>query len=488
MLKIEKTLIEILPEWVNTTCADLVVSDISQDSRAIGTGTLFIARSGLLHRGVDFVLDAVAAGAVAIVLDSSEVDSCPQVDVPVIAIPDLISHIGFIAARFYDEPSKHMTVIGITGTNGKTSCAHFIAQAMNTLDVKTAIIGTVGNGFPDALDKATHTTPDGVGLQKLFAELKQAGADAVVMEVSSHALDQGRVAAVAFDYAVLTNLSRDHLDYHGSMDAYGAAKAKLFKMPSLKKAIINIDDAFGRQLWADDGIRGQAVSVGRVHGDYRLAAYRLALHGIEAEVKTSTGGFAFCSKIIGDFNLDNLLIVAATLVEQGFSYEQLVDALSKIESVPGRMQAIVAANKPLVIVDYAHTPDALEKALQAVRAHTSGTLWCVFGCGGDRDIGKRELMGNIADRLADHLVVTSDNPRSEQPQKIIEMIKHGISLHVPDIEIDRAEAIQLAIMKASPEDVVLIAGKGHEDYQEIAGTRYPFSDVVVTRKFLGIAA
>ena len=397
---------------------------------------------------------------VAILLDSHETVDCPDVDVPVIAVLGLVEHIGVIASRFYDHPSQDLTVIGITGTNGKTSCAHFTAQAMNMLDLKTAIIGTVGNGFPGELKESSHTTPDAIGLQKLFAELKAEGAAAVVMEVSSHALEQGRVSSVDFDYALLTNLSRDHLDYHGSMDAYGAAKAKLFRDFSLKKAILNTDDPFGRQLMADNAVQGQKVSVGRTQGDYRLAAYRLALHGIEAELKMAEGGFSFCSRLIGEFNLDNLLLVIAVLVEQGFSRSDVVYALSKLESVPGRMQTVVAADKPLVIIDYAHTPDALEKALQAVRAHTAGTLWCVFGCGGDRDVGKRELMGEIADKFADHLVVTSDNPRSEQPEQIIHMIEGGISQHIPAIESDRAEAIRLAILQASPEDVVLIAGKG----------------------------
>lgn len=488
MLKFKKTLAEIVPEWVDTTYADLTVSGISQDSREVKPGMLFIARSGLQYKCIDFVAAAATAGAVAILLDSHEIVDCPDVNVPVIAVPSLVEHIGVIASRFYDNPSQDLTVIGITGTNGKTSCAHFTAQAMNMLDLKTAIIGTVGNGFPGELKESSHTTPDAIGLQKLFAELKAEGAAAVVMEVSSHALEQGRVSAVDFDYALLTNLSRDHLDYHGSMDAYGAAKAKLFRDFSLKKAILNSDDPFGRQLMADNAVQGQKVSVGRTQGDYRLAAYRLALHGIEAELKMAEGGFSFCSKLIGEFNLDNLLLVIAVLVEQGFSRSDVVNALSKLESVPGRMQTVVAADKPLVIIDYAHTPDALEKALQAVRAHTAGTLWCVFGCGGDRDVGKRELMGGIADKFADHLVVTSDNPRSEQPEHIIHMIEDGISQHTPAIESDRAEAIRLAILQASPEDVVLIAGKGHEDYQEINGVRHPFSDLVVTRKILGVAA
>lgn len=482
------TLQELIPEQIASSASGIAVSALSQDSRTVSEGTLFIARSGLQHRGVDFVKSAVASGAVAVLIDEKELPDCPNVTVPVIALEELNSKIGPIASRFYGSPSESLTVIGITGTNGKTSCAHFTAQAMNALGVKTAIIGTVGNGFPHQLQEATHTTPDAIGLQKLFSELKQQGAEAVVMEVSSHALEQGRVDAVQFDHALFTNLSRDHLDYHGDMETYAKAKAKLFKQFALKTAVISCDDEFGRKLLADSQVNGKKVAIGRMQGDYVAAAYRLALHGIEAEFKTPQGSFAFSSKIIGDFNLENLLLVAALLIEQGFSLQQVVNGLAELESVPGRMQAVVAAEKPLVIIDYAHTPDALEKALQAVRAHTAGTLWCVFGCGGDRDQGKRALMGTIADQLADHLVVTSDNPRGENPEKIISMIQDGIRLHTPEVETDRAKAIYLAIQQASPEDVVLIAGKGHEDYQEIAGERFPFSDVVVSQKALGVAA
>ena len=245
---------------------------------------------------------------------------------------------------------------------------------------------------------------------------------------------------------------------------------------------------FGQCLLKSKDLKGKPVAVGRAHGQYLVAAYRLALHGIEAEFKTPFGAFAFSSKLIGDFNLDNLLLVVAALAEQQFSLPDIMNSLSKLDAVPGRMQAVVAADKPLVIIDYAHTPDALEKALEAVRAHTSGTLWCVFGCGGDRDQGKRELMGQIADKFADHLVITSDNPRTEQPESIIEMIQHGIRMHNPAIEADRANAIELAINGASHEDVVLIAGKGHEEYQEIGQQRYPFSDLTITQKIMGVAA
>ncbi|MGH1461376.1 MAG: UDP-N-acetylmuramoyl-L-alanyl-D-glutamate--2,6-diaminopimelate ligase [Neptuniibacter sp.] len=479
---------ELIPEWVEKPTAGIVVSSVSQDSREVQSGCLFIARTGMKHKGIDFVQDAVDNGAVAVLVDKKEFEDCPEVSVPVVPVTELNAQIGPIAARFYHSPSESMRVVGITGTNGKTSCAHFTAQAMNFLGVKTAIIGTVGNGFPDQLGKATHTTPDAIGLQRLFADLKDQGADAVVMEVSSHALEQARVAAVDFDFALFTNLSRDHLDYHGDMESYGNAKSKLFKEYDLKAAVINHEDEFGRKLLSDPDVDCKKVSVGRVKGDYVSVAYRLALKGIEAEFKTPQGYFEFSSTVIGDFNLDNLLLVAAVLSEQGFSLSDIEKGLTELESVPGRMQAVVVESKPLVIIDYAHTPDALEKALHAAKAHTQGALWCVFGCGGDRDQGKRSMMGNVADLLADHLVVTSDNPRSENPESIISMIKNGIKQHAAEIEADRANAIRRAINEARAEDVVLIAGKGHEDYQEINGERLPFSDLEVSQQVLGVAA
>lgn len=479
---------DLIPEWVDQPAAGVVVSSVSQDSRSIEPGCLFIARNGLQHKGTDFVRDAVEKGAVAVLVDCSELAECPEVPVPVVAVEQLNNQIGKIAACFYGEPSKSMQVIGITGTNGKTSCAHFTAQAMNALGTKTAIIGTVGNGFPGELAAATHTTPDAIGLQKLFAELKAEGAEAVVMEVSSHALEQGRVSGVDFDFALFTNLSRDHLDYHGDMQSYGAAKAMLFKNFALKAAIINGDDEFGKELLFDAEIKSKKVSVGRMQGEYSALAYRLGVNGIEAQLKTPQGSLQFKSQIIGEFNLDNLLLVAALLAEQGIALDRVVQSLGVLESVPGRMQALKSVGSPLVIIDYAHTPDALEKALSAAKAHTSGELWCVFGCGGDRDQGKRALMGSAADHLADKIIVTSDNPRSENPETIISMINEGIKLHAPEVEADRAIAIRNAINSASPDDVVLIAGKGHEDYQEIGGKRLPFSDLLVTKQVMGVAA
>jgi len=409
------------------------------------------------------------------------------VAVPVVAVNNLAAQLGSIAARFYDEPSAKICVVGITGTNGKTSCAHFLAQALNQLGRKTALIGTVGNGFPDQLDMATHTTPDAIRVQRMLAEFCAAGAVTVVMEVSSHALEQYRVAGVNFKYGLFTNLTRDHLDYHGSMEAYGAAKAKLFTDYPLRGALINQDDAFGRELLARQELMGEAFAVGRSQGDLHLRAYRLTPEGLEGEFRCRLGIIPFSSTLLGEFNLDNLLLVAGVLMMEGFSAQQISRTLSGLKAVPGRMEALKTAGRPMVIIDYAHTPDALEKALQGARAHCKGALWCVFGCGGDRDTGKRALMGEVADRLADQVVITSDNPRSEAPDVIIAMVASGVVRHKAVIEPDRAAAITRTVAAANSADLVLVAGKGHENYQEISGQRIPFSDQAVCQQALGVA-
>lgn len=486
-----KRLSELLPPGTELSGDDVVVSGISQDSRAVNAGDLFVARSGLSHRGIDFVEAAVVAGAVAVLIDTTECEDCPQVSVPVIGISYLAAHIGVIASVFYDYPSQNICMVGVTGTNGKTSCAHFIAQALNTVGVPAAVIGTIGNGFPGKLKPATHTTPDAIALQRLLAELVAEGAKAVVMEVSSHALEQGRVAGVAFDYGLFSNLSRDHLDYHGTMEAYGEAKARLFRDFDLQAGIFNIDDGFAKSLYQDAGIGGKRIAVGRAQGDCHIIASRLTLKGVELEVKTPLGHLTITSQVIGDFNIDNLLLVIAVLVEQGLSLPDLEKAMTSLQAVPGRMQALVKEGKPLVIVDYAHTPDALEKALQAARSHTQGQLWCVFGCGGDRDHGKRPLMGQAVARYADRLVVTSDNPRTEKPEAIIAMVCEGVNqvgVKAADtvVEPDRRAALAVAIEQAEAQDVILVAGKGHEDYQEINNVRCPFSDVAVCHELLEV--
>ena len=483
---------ELIPEWVAEAYSGIRVSAVCQDSRQIEKDALFMARSGLKFKGVDFIDEAVKKGAQVVLLDENEAEYCPECSVPVVFIPQLAEKMSLIAGRFYGEPSKALRMIGVTGTNGKTSCAHFLAQIMNGLGTKTAIIGTVGNGFISELKSATHTTPDAVGLQALLFDLKNQGAEAVVMEVSSHALDQGRVASIDFDCGLFTNLTRDHLDYHGTMQAYAESKTRLFTDFDLSSAIFNVDDPAGLSLSEDKGVRGNRVGVGRMRGEYRISAYRLGMQGIDAEMSTPCGALSFSCQVMGEFNLDNLLLVVAALLEQGYERKAVEKEVSCLVAVPGRMEVVSASVQdkelPVVIIDYAHTPDALEKVLQTLRSHTQGALWCVFGCGGDRDQGKREEMGKIADQLADHIILTNDNPRHESAEKIISMIKQGVSKHQPDIVAERQDAIEKAIQQAGQSDLVLIAGKGHEDYQEVGDMRYPFSDLQVCHSIMEAVA
>jgi len=478
----KRTLIELLPELHLADAGQIMVSGITQDSRMVKAGDLFCARAGGTHKGSDFIPDALAKGASAVLIDSEEHYE-PEGDVPVFAIDSLAQRLSDIAGAFYAYPSTRLRMIGVTGTNGKTSCSHFLAQALNRLGVRTAVIGTVGNGFPEALAGATHTTPDAVGLQALLAEFVEQGADAVVMEVSSHALDQHRVAGVQFEVGAFTNLSRDHLDYHGTMAEYGAAKAKLFTELKPQHAVISTDDAFGQQLAAQ--LSGSVIGFGIERGDINAGNVSLQKTGINAQLHTPWGDLALNSQVVGAFNVSNLLLTVGVLGTMGFRVDQIDKELAALTPVPGRMQCLGEGDQPLVIVDYAHTPDALEKALEATREHTAGKLLCVFGCGGDRDNGKRPEMGRIAAKLADVPYITSDNPRTEDPQQIIDMIVPGCENAAElQIYVDRELAIQAAIKAADSNDVVLIAGKGHEDYQEIMGKRYPFDDVKVAQAAL----
>lgn len=479
-----RSLVELLPELVDSQAGACVVTGISQDSRQIAAGDLFCARAGGQYKGIDFVADAIEKGAAAVLIDSSEqwVEPSP---VPVIAVEQLAQRLSGIAGRFYGEPSSALKMVGITGTNGKTSCSHFLAQSLNHLGLRTAVIGTVGNGFPDALQSATHTTPDAVGLQRLLAEFVQQGADAVVMEVSSHALDQYRVAGLSFNVAAFTNLSRDHLDYHGSMDEYGAAKARLFHDLAPAHAVINADDLFGQVLLERFAEDTSVLGFGEEAGELRAAEVCLQKSGIVAQLNTPWGDIALNTQVVGQFNVSNLLLTTAVLGVMGFDAENIQQQLMVLTPVPGRMQCLGDDTQPLVVVDYAHTPDALEKALNASRQHTPGQLICVFGCGGDRDTGKRPEMGRVAARLADVIYVTSDNPRTEDPRQIIDMILPGCTdMKSVTAVIDREQAIRDAVLVAGKDDVVLVAGKGHEDYQEIMGQRQPFDDVQVAKAAL----
>ena len=468
--------------------AGLDLAGITADSRRVGPGFLFAALPGAHADGRTFIAEAVARGAAAVLADAPAPPDLPApTEVPVLWIGDLAARVGALAARWYGEPSRALTVIGVTGTNGKTSTVQLLAQAFERLGRRAATIGTLGAGLHGQLDAGERTTPDAIAVHGLLAAFRDAGASHVAMEVSSHALEQGRVNAVDFDLALFTNLTRDHLDYHGSMAAYGAAKAKLFAWPGLRAAVINIDDGFGRALAPrlPPGVRCLTTGIGSTDADVRADAIRGSDAGLAFELHTPWGEAEIRSALLGRFNVANLLGVAAALGALGVRFDALRDALAALVPVPGRMSRLGGGSAPLVVVDYAHTPDALEQALTVLRAHCRGTLICVFGCGGERDAGKRPEMGAIAARLADRAIVTDDNPRGEDGDAIVAAIRSGM----PDgaavsVQRDRAAAIAAAVASARSGDVVLIAGKGHEPYQEFAGMRRPFDDRAVARAAL----
>ena len=465
---------------------DLVVAGISADSRRIEPGWLFLAAPGTRADGRAFIAGALARGAVAIVYEQGEL---PQaVSVPAIPVRGLSNRIGDIADRYFGSPSDKVFVVGVTGTNGKTTCTHLLAQVLDSAAGRCGLIGTLGVGFPDALAPTTHTTPDAISVHGLFNRFVRAGATSVCMEVSSHALDQGRVQGVAFDVAVFTNLTRDHLDYHATMQDYAAAKTRLFEVAGLRAAVINHDDELGRALIEKVARRIKVISFGLEQGDVRVTQVLPAPDGLTLTVVTPLGEITLHSPLLGRFNAANLLAVLAVLLESGMDLKQAAARLSQARPVAGRMERFGGiAPRPLVVVDYAHTPDALEKALAALREHTRGRLWCVFGCGGDRDRGKRPLMGGIAERLADVVVLTDDNPRHEPAQQIIDDILTGMQT-TPTVVRERRHAIRLALHEAKSGDVVLIAGKGHEDYQQVGDQRLAYSDRAVVQELLGEAA
>ena len=459
---------------------------LTADSRKVTPGCGFAAYPGESGDGREHLAQAIAAGAAAVLWEQRGY-TWPQLwaQLPNVPVAGLKDRIGEIAATVYGDPSEKLWVIGVTGTNGKTSCAHWLAQSLTGSGQRSAVIGTLGNGFPDALVASANTTPDAVELQQALAAYVAQGARAAVMEVSSHGLAQGRVNGVQFDVAVLTNLSRDHLDYHGDMAAYAAAKAALFQWPGLRYAVLNTDDEFGRAL-ADQLRAGkvEVVSYGMHSSRVRGTALKLSAAGLEMDVESEWGNAHLVSSLLGGFNAYNLLATLATLLVSGVPMADAVRQLAAIKPVAGRMQALGGTGKPVVVVDYAHTPDALEKVLCTLREiNPHGKLICVFGCGGRRDTGKRPLMGAIAARLADRVIVTSDNPRNEDPLAIIADITADMS-GAYRIEADRGAAISAAVQSAGVGDVVLVAGKGHEDYQEIHGVKYPFSDVAVVTQAL----
>ena len=463
---------------------NLPVTGIASDSRRIKRGDLFLACAGERSHGLEFSDAVVAAGAVAIAYDASTAGALPETTVPLIAVDDLASHTGTIADRFYAHPCSDVSCVGVTGTNGKTTVAWLIAQCLQRLQNPCGYIGTLGVGVTELHDDFGMTTPAAVEMHGTLADFRDAGATHAAIEVSSHALLQGRIDALQFGAVLFTNLSRDHLDYHGDMDSYFAAKSRLFlDYPSIAR-IINVDSDFGRRLQSlcgDDVVSvATAADVITSSENYvRLAASTATESGSRICFSSSWGDGEFELPLAGNFNVENALLVLAYLLQSGVAIEDAMAALQEVDAPPGRMQR-VATEAAHVFIDYAHTPAALESALQALRPHCRGELYCVFGCGGERDTGKRPQMAAVAERLADRVVITTDNPRSEDAAQIIDQIVAGLSqADAATIIEDRAAAIAWAVSNAAADDVVLIAGKGHENYQEVNGKRRAFSDLGV---------
>ena len=483
-----KHLADLWPD-INAAYAAISISAVTLDSREVKQGALFIALKGLHRDARDFIADVIAAGAVAVFAEQDE--KWPQETVvngvPVITIPHLAGQAGMIASRFFDEPSQRMKVLAVTGTNGKTSVANLLAAALTRLNHSSAVLGTLGNGRAGQLEKSTHTTLDACHLQALLSKFADEGAQYIAMEASSHGLVQGRLNGTAIDVAIFTNLTRDHLDYHGTMENYATAKEILFRWPGLKAAVLNADDPAAARYRAVIAPQVRVISYSQradSHADVRALQVRPTLSGLQIQLSTPVGDAILSVGLLGRFNVSNILAVVAGLLALDISLTDIVQSLNFTTPVPSRMESFSGAH-PTVVVDYAHTPDALEKVLASLREHAEANLICVFGCGGDRDSGKRPLMGQIASRLADRVIVTNDNPRSENPESIVSDILAGASAGVT-VTMDRRHAIRDAIASAGRRDIVLIAGKGHEDYQEIAGVRHPFSDAQEVRAALAL--
>lgn len=486
-----KRLVELLPD-VAPAWADRPVTALVTDSRRVVPGAAFLAVKGLQQDARAHIPAAIAAGAAVVLADADAqwpADTCID-GVPVLVLPELALRLGALADRFHDAPSSRLQVLAVTGTNGKTSVANLLAGACERLQQPAGVIGTLGNGRPGQLQSSLFTTPDALQLQGLLAGFRDQGVRVVAMEASSHGLQQGRMAGTAIRTALFTNLTRDHLDYHGDMASYAAAKGRLFRWPGLRFAVINADDPQGDRYAAtlDRGVTCWRYSL-RADSDADICALslRLSLQGLQMQVRTPQGVGELSSPLLGRFNASNLLAVLGGLLSLELPLPAVLAALAETPAVPGRMQCLRAPGRALAVIDYAHTPDALAQVLTTLRDHVQGRLWCVFGCGGGRDVGKRPEMGRIAAALADVVVVTSDNPREEDPQAVIDHVVSGMAEGRAERQVmaDRAQAIAHALSAAGRDDLVLIAGKGHETYQEIQGVRYPFSDEVEVRKLYG---
>ncbi len=474
---------DIITQLIDELGSLLYRYDLVVDSRLVNENSIFCAYPGTIKDGRDFIENVIDSGLKFILWEAG---TNRRIDCPNLAVKNLNLYIGLLAAVKYSNPSLNYTTIGITGTNGKTSISYWLNQ-MYALNGKiTGIIGTTGAGVYPNIVYNEATTPGPLLLQKILADFVISKVDIVAMEVSSHALHQGRVNGVAFKTAVFTNLTQDHLDYHGNMEEYYLAKRDLFFWQELRKAVINVDDKYGLRLFNEiDKSEVEVLDYGINHGTLRATDIKVSLSGVVFTLSYQSKSITVEAPVIGLFNVYNLLAVAGVLILDGYSLEHIANQMKQLRPVAGRMEAIVLPHKPLVTVDFSHTPDSLEKALYTLRQiEHSGKIYCIFGCGGNRDSLKRPLMGEIASRLSDYVIVTSDNPRFEQPREIIQQIISGIKKDNYIAIENRYEAIEYAIKHANSDDIILIAGKGHETYQEIQGVKYDFSDVVVAKKLL----
>ena len=458
-------------------------SDISNDSRHTKKNSLFLAYPGMHHDGRDYIEAAIKNGARAILYEKKNFVWKKSWNTKNFPVEDLKNKEGEIANIFFKEPSKQLLTIGITGTNGKTSCAYWMAEIQNLMGKKTGVIGTLGFGYKK-LKSHAYTTPDAISSHRILKQFKDKKMKSVVMEVSSHALSQGRVNGILFDLAVFTNLTRDHLDYHLNLKNYFNEKKKLFYFSSIKVAVINIDDLYGKKLKTLlTKNKTKVLSYGIKSGDIRATDIAYSNSSTSFRIAYKKQIYQVEAPVVGEFNVYNLLAVIASLIASGYSIQKIVKQISLISQVPGRMERLGSKNTPKIFVDYAHTPDALKKVLETLKKQTDGNLICIFGCGGDRDTGKRKDMAQVASKIADINFITSDNPRNENPENIINEISKYMKGSYR-IELDREKAIDKAIKHAKKNDVILIAGKGHETYQEIKGVRYSFSDQKYARKAL----
>ena len=467
---------------------DLGVTDLSLNSNQCNPTTAFVALQGAKHHGLEFAQQALSQGTLCILID--EKDPTPTQNFPCIRIPNLHKALAKFSSEFYDHPSKHLSITAITGTNGKTSCSQFLAQVLHLQKETCGVIGTLGMGVWPDLKSIPNTTPDAISLQHFFATMREQHVKYISMEASSIALVAGRMDECHIETAIFTNLTQDHLDYHGTMEAYAEAKHLLFQFPSIKKMIFNVDDAYGQQ-WFEAYQHSHecwtySVRENKNHPRH-IYATEITFNdqGVQAKIITaSETGMLHCS-LIGAFNLENVLAILAWLLAHGKNFANALALMAQLTPVAGRMNTLGGGKQPLVVVDFAHTPDALAKALTSLRAHCEGKLWCVFGCGGNRDKTKRPQMGKLAAALADVLLITSDNPRDESPESIAADILAGITSQ-PLVILDREAAIRYAIQHAASNDVILIAGKGHENYQEIKGERFPMSDTAMAEAALNM--